>query len=95
MIDKCESRRIRVEIRHVLLDVWDPIGVKNVPQCHDEHDCCPGEIFRLLTSDATDGQIAEYLWKQATEHMGLSIDNKEQMYPTVVALRQIQIVKPK
>ena len=90
MIDKYESRRIRLEIRHVLLNVWDPIGIKGEPNAQDEYDCCLGSLFNLLTTNATDAQIAEYLWRQGTEHMGLSLD-KEAMYPTVAALRQISL----
>jgi hypothetical protein len=70
MIEKNESRRIRTEIRRVLLEVWDPIGVRNVPQAQDEYDCCLGEIFRLLTTGGTDDQIVDYLWEEASEHMG-------------------------
>ena len=91
MIDKQESRRIRVEIRHVLLDVWDPIGVRGVPEAQDEYDCCLYPVFRLLTTGATDDQIAEYLSHQETEHMGLGAVRKEAMYPTVAALRKIKV----
>jgi hypothetical protein len=91
MIDKQESRRIRVEIRHVLMDVWDPIGVRDVPQAQDEYDCCLYPVFRLLTTGATDEQIAEWLREQAGEHMGLGNVRKEAMYPTVAALRQIKV----
>jgi hypothetical protein len=90
MIDKHESRRIRTEIRGVLMNVWDPIGVRDEPNAQDEYDCCLGSLFTLLTTGATDDQIAEYLWRQGTEHMGLSL-RKEQMYPTVAALRQISL----
>jgi len=38
MIDKYESRRIRVAIRNVLLGVWDPIGIKDEPNAQDEYD---------------------------------------------------------
>ena len=37
MIDKYESRRIRGEIRRVLMTVWDPIGVKDEPNAQDEY----------------------------------------------------------
>ena len=94
MIEKYESRRIRAEIRHVLLEVWDPIGVKDVPQAQDEYDCCLYEIFRFLTTGGADEQIADYLWRQGTEHMGLDL-NRKQMYPTVAALRKIQIPESK
>ena len=89
MFDKQEFRRIENEIRQVLLTVWDPIGVADVPECADEYDCCLGGVYSLLTRHATDDQIAEYLWKQANEHMGLSFA-KEAMMPTVEALRKIR-----
>ncbi len=38
MIEKYESRRIRVAIRHALMDVWDPIGIKDEPNARDEYD---------------------------------------------------------
>jgi hypothetical protein len=88
MIDKYESRRIRVEIRCVLWNVWDPIGVKDDPNAQDEYDCCLRSLFKC----ASDDQIAEYLWQQGTEHMGLSL-HKDAMYPTVAALRQISLAE--
>ena len=91
MIDKQESRRVRVEIRPVLLDVWDPIGVRNAPNAQDEYDCCLYPVFRLLTTGATDEQIADWLFRQADEHMGLGGVTKEAMYPTVAALRRIKV----
>jgi hypothetical protein len=90
MIDKDESRRIRAEVRRVLLDVWDPIGVKDEPNAQDEYDCCLGSLFQLLTTGATDDAIADYLWRQGTEHMGLPLQ-KQAMYPTVAALRKIAL----
>ena len=90
MIEKYESRRIRTEIRRVLLDVWDPIGVKDIPQAQDEYDCCLYEVFCLLTTGGTDDQLTDYLWKQANEHMRLRL-NRNQMHPAVEALRRIQI----
>ena len=92
MIEKYDSCRIRVQIRHVLLEVWDPIGVRDMPEAQDEYDSYLGEIFQLLTTGGTDEQIADYLWNQANDHMGSSIA-REQMYPTVAALRKIQIPK--
>lgn len=91
MIDRQEARRITSEIRLVLLDVWDPIGVADEPNAQDEYDCCLGGLFRLLTTGAADDQIAEYLSQQEIEHMGLGDVRKEAMYPTVAALRRIKV----
>ena len=89
-MDKYQARRIRRDIRRVLLDVWDPIGVKDEPNAQDEYDCCLGGLYHLLAEGGSDEQIAEYLWKQGTEHMGLPL-RRDAMYATVAALRQIRL----
>jgi len=90
MIDKYESRRIRGEIRRVLMTVWDPIGVKDEPNAQDEYDSYLGGVFGLLTGGASDDRISEHLWRIVTERMELPV-KKEDMQSTVSALRQIQL----
>ena len=75
----------------MLLTVWDPIGVADIPECADEYDCCLGGLYSLLTQNGSDDQISEYLWKQANEHMGIA-SSKESTQPTVEALRRIRLV---
>jgi hypothetical protein len=92
MIKKYESRRIRVEIRKVLMDVWDPIGIQNVGAARDEYDGYIGQVYGLLTRGASDGEIAAELLRIERErmelpHPGSTIDR------TVAALRMIQFPK--
>lgn len=91
MIDKYESRRIRVEIRHVLMGVWDPIGIKDEPNAQDEYDGYLGGVYQLLVSGASDEQIANHIWRIVTEQMGLSAARKADMADTVKALRDIKL----
>lgn len=90
MIDKYESRRIRAEIRRVLMTVWDPIGVRDEPNAQDEYDSYLGDVFALLTSGASDDQINEYLLRIVTERMELPAKGKD-MQETVSAVRKIQL----
>ena len=90
MIDKFVSRQIRVQIRHVLLDVWDPIGVKNVPQAQDEYDGYIGELYELLVNRAEDEALVNYLYRIAYDNMGLNA-TKADMASTVAALRKIEL----
>ena len=62
MISKELSREIRVKIRHILMDVWDPIGVKDEPMAADEYDRYIGDIFELLKRSASRmKRIIDYL----------------------------------
>jgi hypothetical protein len=90
VIDKYESRRIRVEIRHVLMDVWDPIGIKYEPNAQDEYDGYLGGVYELLVGKASDEQIQDHLWRIVTERMALSA-KKDDMADTVRVLRRIQL----
>lgn len=90
MIEKYESRRIRVAIRHVLMDVWDPIGVKDEPNAQDEYDGYLGGVYELLVSGASDERIEDHLRRIVTERMALSA-KKSDMANTVKALRQIPL----
>jgi hypothetical protein len=90
MIDKYESRKIRAEIRRVLMTVWDLIGVRDEPNAQDEYDGYLGGVFALLTSGASDDQINEHLLRIVTQRMELPAKKKD-MQSTVSALRQIQI----
>ena len=91
IIDKAESRRIRVLIRHVLLEVWDPIGVKDEPFARDEYDGYIGKLYELLVSHADDSQFIDYLHWAVHDHMGLDAAGKSDMEATVEALKKIPL----
>jgi len=90
MIEKYLSRRIRVDIRQVLMAVWDPIGVKDIPEAQDEYDFYLGEVMEMLVDGRSDEEIAKHLFNIVTERMGLSA-SWEEMLPTVRALREIPL----
>jgi hypothetical protein len=55
----------------VLLETWDPCGVRDSPQVHDEYDAYIGKIYGMLMNEnATQQSIAAYLWEVATNYMG-------------------------
>ena len=63
MADKNKSERIYEEIREILLNSWDPIGIKNEPQARDEYDSYIGGVYKLLKKGSSDEEIASYLWR--------------------------------
>ena len=91
IIDKAESRRIRVEMRHVLLEVWDPIGIKDEPNAQDEYDGYIGKLYDLLVSHADDSQLIDYLYWAVHDNMGLDAASRSDMQTTVEALKKIPL----
>jgi len=72
---KESSRRIRVAIRNVFLNVWDPIGIRDAPNAQDEYDGYIGRAFELLMSNASDAELEDYLnW--IVRRMGMDASRK-------------------
>lgn len=46
--NKYHSRETRREVRRILLEIWDPIGIGHLPNCPDEYDRYIGEIYVML-----------------------------------------------
>jgi hypothetical protein len=72
-VNKYQSRENRRRVRQVLMEHWDPIGVQDAPAACDEYDRYVGEVYVMLMDDrASEAAINAYLFKAATEYMGLS-----------------------
>jgi hypothetical protein len=59
-------------IRQLLMEEWDPLGVRGFPDARDEYDSYVPPIGRLLREGAGATDVAEYLTNIETERMGLS-----------------------
>jgi hypothetical protein len=69
MLAKREIRRIQDEIRRVLVDVWDPIGIKGVTNARDEYDAYIGGVFHILNKRGSEEELSAYLWKVIEERI--------------------------
>jgi hypothetical protein len=71
LLSKEQSRARWAELRG-LLNEWDPIGVMSTPEGpRDEYDCLAGPVMRMLEAGVSQGQIADFLRQEMTEHFGL------------------------
>lgn len=60
-------------VRAILLEHWDPIGVKTEPDAQDEYDSYVPEAV-ALASRGRSGDVAAYLAETETRMMGLKGD---------------------
>src|ERR1700722_5917786 len=71
--NKYQSRENRRRVRQILMENWDPIGVRDAPEASDEYDSYVSEVYVMLMDHrASETAISAYLYTTATEHMGLS-----------------------
>jgi hypothetical protein len=70
--NKYQSRENRAKVREVLMEEWDPVGVRDAPQAQDEYDSYVRRVYVMLMDErATREAIAAYLFDIAADHMGL------------------------
>jgi hypothetical protein len=81
-IDKAESRSIRLQIRKILLEIWDPIGIKDEPKAQDEYDSYIGGLYELLVRRAAGSELVEYLYWAAHDQMGFDAAERSDMLIT-------------
>jgi hypothetical protein len=91
--NKCQSRENRARVRRILLQEWDPIGIRDAPEASDEYDRYADRAYVMLMDDrATAEAIAAYLYQIASEHMGLGqqlrlAEDSKDVAQVLVALR--------
>ncbi|MBA1362076.1 hypothetical protein [Burkholderia gladioli] len=61
-------------VRRVLLEEWDPIGIKGIPEAQDEYDSYVLKICGMLRADCSAEGLCKHLRWIETEQMGLDGD---------------------
>ena len=91
MLSKDRSREIRRQIREVLMQEWDPIGVKDVQQAQDEYDMYVGEIYQLLIRGVSEKELSDHLLEIEYDRMEMEEHPPDLVLPAVRALREITL----
>lgn len=76
-------------IRKILMDDWDPIGIKGIQEASDEYDSYISRIYKLLIHHESEDSIFRYLWEIETDYMELSGDRNitESVSKKLITLR--------
>lgn len=65
------AKKVLREIKKLLYEVWDPIGINEAGGPRDEYDAYAPAIYQLLKRGATLEEIAQHLENIAQQRMGL------------------------
>ncbi len=93
-MSKQTIRKIMSDIRRVLWEQWDPIGVNDNPRAFGEYDGYSNSLYNLLMGGASDDELAQRLQQHETVDMGLPRRTNEQRMTAVRALRAIDLDPP-
>ena len=81
MLDKETSRKVRSQIRAILMAKWDPIGVNEVAEAADEYDSYIGGVYELLERGASEESIRAYLREIEIRSMEMVNAAREPLLP--------------
>ncbi len=71
-----QYNRLQAGIHNILINEWDPIGVRDQPLAQDEYDSYIPGIIRLLERGAPESRLAEHLDQLETIEMGLPANHE-------------------
>ena len=60
------------EIQHILLQQWDPIGVRSSPAAESEYDSYAVPIYSFLRQQPSERELVDHLYQIETKRMGLT-----------------------
>lgn len=80
-------------VQRILMDVWDPIGVRGISGAEDEYDNYCRDVLRMLGCGDGYDEISDYLYRIATQHieMPASVELKDRSRR---AAREIVALQP-
>lgn len=78
------------KIREILMNHWDPIGVKELPEAQGEYDMYIPDIMTLLSERASPEKISQYLLWVEQARMGLTRLDSERITNTTNELIKLK-----
>ncbi len=78
-------------IQRILLQEWDPIDVRGIPEAKDEYDDYVGGVYRLLATGASPQEVAKHLAEIEVSTMGLPRRAIESVLPVAEELCRLDV----
>ena len=79
---------LEAQVREILLQSWDPIGIAGVAAARDEYDQYVKPITAMLTTGTSVDELSRYLTEIEMDRMGLKGDHSRARY-VATKLREI------
>ena len=93
-VDKNRLREVKRQIRKVLLEEWDPIGIVDMGGPEDEYDAYIGPIFTALSKRSNQREVADLLRKIEMERMEYASENSDHLLQVAQSLLRIDVTIP-
>lgn len=86
-----KNKKLISDIRSVLINDWDPIGIGNNPNLSDEYDSYIGTIISILKQKLPIEAIIAFLENIETKEMGMESVDVKHLHNVATKLKSIEI----
>ena len=86
-----KDRKLISDIRSVLINDWDPVGIGDNPNLSDEYDGYIGSIINILKQKLSIEVIITFLEKIETTEMGIDKVDVDHIHDVATKLKSIDI----
>ena len=80
-------------VKEILLNDWDPIGIKNDPKAKSEYDTYALRIVGMLFKGINEKELSDYLKEVVEQELGLKV-NTESTKIVTQKLLSLEIKEP-
>ena len=87
-IDRAKFKQWIADLRSVLMNEWDPIGIRRVPECWNEYDRYLKRVATLIHEGSTDQRLFSYLNWVEKDQMGVR-GHKKRLRKVIASLRAV------
>ena len=77
------------EIKQVLLEQWDPLGIRDAPAEHVRYDCFVQDLTLLIVGGGSDDDVRELLRSAELDRLSLGSANEHRIAVAAHSLRRL------
>jgi hypothetical protein len=77
------------DIKRVLLERWDPLGIRAEPAEHVRYDCFVQDLTLLLVGGGSDDDLRDLLRSAEIDRLGLGRADEQRVERAARALREV------
>lgn len=89
-----QMRRLLSEVRAILLEDWDPLGVGDNPNLADEYDCALAEVMAAVGRARMWNDVAAKLCEIERDHFGMTGTAAAGLEPVALRLLELKARTP-
>lgn len=87
--DRRRYKSVLSDVNRALLNEWDPVGIRDLPEAHTEYEGYAMTCVSLAMRDKSTEEIASFLASVQVDKMGLTLQNESARLQAATTIRKL------